>query len=591
MKRGIWLILVLVLSILAVAEETCQDKCVSDTFYKGNFDNRAGICNYETTKCEYGCNEQGCLPPTITEGRIRTPQTGITRTIGEDSQNYNTNYRVPDYTKQNYNTNYGTPIQTTRIQKETTLPKIRQPIISKISNACETPKDCYSDPNLNLCTHFPICIEGVCEYIKTTPPDCDDSNICTQDTCNPKTGKCESKPEPDGKKVEGWKYNDCHEIYCKAGEVFYDFNYGEEVNGKICQCSEQEDCAKLEDGDFCNGTLYCDKSEGICKVNPATIIQCYTGDDNECRKNTCTPETGKCEMDIYAGETCDSGVACHDAACSKEGVCVTTNWNPQKKTEKKSCECWNNQDCAKYEDGNVCNGTLFCNKATTKCQLNPATQIYCPTVDDTACKTNTCNPITGKCEMKSINEGNTCYDTKCFTGICTKGECPIGWNNKCQCAQDKDCGKYDDGDVCNGVMYCDKKEGICKHNPATEISCYSVDDNACRKNTCNPITGKCEMKELNEGNTCYDSKCFTGICTKGECPIGWNNKCQCRENKDCEKYEDGNSCNGTLYCDKVENKCVVNPATIVDCLGWTNTECVKSACNPLTAKCETKKVC
>jgi hypothetical protein len=38
-----------------------------------------------------------------------------------------------------------------------------------------------------------------------------------------------------------------------------------------CACTNDSDCAKSEDGNLCNGTLYCDKSVAgafECKVNP-----------------------------------------------------------------------------------------------------------------------------------------------------------------------------------------------------------------------------------------------------------------------------------------------------------------------------------
>ena len=54
------------------------------------------------------------------------------------------------------------------------------------------------------------------------------------------------------------------------------------------------------------------------------------------------------------------------------------------------CPCKTDQDCVGKDDGDICNGTLYCAKAGagSVCKLNPATQLHCATVDDTACVAN-----------------------------------------------------------------------------------------------------------------------------------------------------------------------------------------------------------
>jgi hypothetical protein len=37
-------------------------------------------------------------------------------------------------------------------------------------------------------------------------------------------------------------------------------------------CKDDADCVKYEDGDLCNGTLFCLVSAGTCEVNPATAL-------------------------------------------------------------------------------------------------------------------------------------------------------------------------------------------------------------------------------------------------------------------------------------------------------------------------------
>jgi hypothetical protein len=56
-----------------------------------------------------------------------------------------------------------------------------------------------------------------------------------------------------------------------------------------CGCGSDADCAGQEDGNLCNGKLFCDKSAlpNKCRVNPATLIACGTTLDGFCQQNQC----------------------------------------------------------------------------------------------------------------------------------------------------------------------------------------------------------------------------------------------------------------------------------------------------------------
>jgi len=69
--------------------------------------------------------------------------------------------------------------------------------------------------------------------------------------------------------------------------------------------------------------------------------------------------------------------------------------------------CAADKDCAAVEDGNVCNGSLYCNKASKTCEVNPATVITCPKVADTACLQAQCVPVTGQCLLVPVEERQT----------------------------------------------------------------------------------------------------------------------------------------------------------------------------------------
>ena len=170
-----------------------------------------------------------------------------------------------------------------------------------------------------------------------------------------------------------------------------------------------------------------------------------------------------------------------------------------------------------------------------------------------------CNPKTGKIEKK-ITVNHKCDDGSPFTknDVCRpKGNCKGTWI-KSYCKVDKDC--KDDGNLCNGVPYCKKSTGKCLNNPASKISCPSAHDSSCRRNRCNPKTGKCGFINLPKTKKCDDGWKWTvgDHCnSKGKCVGQFIGKC--KRDKDCK--DDGNLCNGTPYCDKAMAKCKTNPAT------------------------------
>ena len=370
---------------------------------------------------------------------------------------------------------------------------------------------------------------------------------------------------------------DSIEVQTDASEVQTDAPTG---------CTTDADCLNEEDGNLCNGTLYCDKTSGKCLINPATVVNCDPGADTACKKAACLPKTGLCALvPVKDGALCDD-----KNKCTEGDVCIAGSCDPGENT----CLCKATADCAKNEDGNLCNGTLFCNKATGGCQLNPATVVSCPSVDDTACSKNTCQPKTGQCAVTAIDgalcdDGNPCTPNE----QCTGGKCAASANT-CVCQKDADCAAKDDGNLCNGTLYCDTKQFpyVCALNPASVVSCPSVNDSGCLKNLCQPATGQCKAVPLPNGATCDadSTDCTAGdTCSNGACNPG-SSVCQCQTDGDCAGYENGDPCDGTLYCNKVSNTCLVNPATVVFCPFGQDTACARNACDKQTGACAMKPI-
>ncbi len=398
---------------------------------------------------------------------------------------------------------------------------------------------------------------------------CDDANPCTSDQCNaavggdgcihlPVTGGCDDgDPCSDG--------DACKDGNCQAGAL------------AVCACKTSSDCAGKEDGNACNGTLYCDAAK-TCKVNPATVVVCpETGD--ACSANVCDGKTGKCAAVATAdGTPCSDGKTCTVGDACAAGVCVGGT----------SVCCIDNADCAKADDGDLCNGTWFCNKATGTCQLNPASVVNCPTVDNTVCSQSQCDAKTGKCTAVNAGDGKACDDgNPCTVGdACQTGVCAAS-SNTCICASDENCTAKDDGDLCNGTLFCNKATGKCQINPKTVVTCPTVTNTACKVNACNPLTGACEPKNINQFQACDADGLvctFADTCVDGVCKAG-TNICECLQDSDCK--DDGNLCNGTVYCDKNKpfHVCATKPGSAVACAELGQPPCSVSQCQPATGNC------
>ncbi len=438
--------------------------------------------------------------------------------------------------------------------------------------------------------------------------NCPADDACSTQRCLP-TGKCEKVPRPDGTPCSDGDVCSvgdlCSEGKCSAGKH------------SMCACKESDDCA--DDGNLCNGSLFCDKKvlPWVCRTKPGTVVVCEGGGGSVsatgCATSACDAKTGKCVFKHQnTGLSCDDGDKCTvDETCTG-GKCAGSN----------VCVCKTTSDCAAQDDGNPCNGALFCDTKAGKCVVNPASVIKCSSNDDTDCLASTCSKTTGICQLTARPTSTKCDDDdKCTSGDhCSGGQCVPG-NVTCACKTNKDCLAFDDGDKCNGIPICDKTSGTCKPNPATIVSCASVNDTTCLHNVCLPAEGTCTMKPRKDVKVACETKkdaagkpyeacawqvkkpgdpadkgpfaCSDGdVCTTGETCDGGTCKpsattCKCKSNADCAGNDDGNLCNGTFYCDKSLKvaDCVFNPASKVFCSKKDDTACLKSRCDKKTGVC------
>ena len=226
-------------------------------------------------------------------------------------------------------------------------------------------------------------------------------------------------------------------------------------------CTFEPTTAPCDDANACT-------SNDVCGASVCAGAAVVCDDQNPCTDDTCDPAIG-C---VFAPNT----AACEDGdTCTKGDVCSAGQCNSGIASD---CGCTQDSDCLNYEDGNACNGTLYCNKAaaTPFCKINPATVIVCNPLGDTFCAVNTCDPGTGMCSYITQNAGAACEDGNACTG-----------NDTCAAA------------ACTGgpAIVCD-------------------DGNPCTIDSCNPASG-CQAvpsaAACDDGNACTeDDSCATGSC-------------------------------------------------------------------------------
>ena len=245
---------------------------------------------------------------------------------------------------------------------------------------------------------------------------------------------------------------------------------------------------------------------GPCECGKAEDCEPLFPDLGQCEKAYCDAATCQCVSgNAVDGTACSDGEDCTDGDACKAGECVPG---------LNLCDCQVDDDCLAYEDGNPCNGTLFCDTGLmpTVCNVDPLTVVVCTDDLDLPCKTKECIPETGVCAVINLDEGETCNDgNECTENdICTAGECEGEHTVTCDdgipCTMDAcvfgkgcvfspiDC---DDGDSCT-VDSCDSVTGECVH-----ASVITDDGDPCTEQSCDPLTGvSTHPVDCDDGNDC-----------------------------------------------------------------------------------------
>jgi formylglycine-generating enzyme required for sulfatase activity len=444
------------------------------------------------------------------------------------------------------------------------------------------------------CTVADHCVAGTCIG---DPVECDDQDPCTDNVCI-ETGGCEYPPNDAPCDDE----NPCTVAdQCTDGECT-----GISMN---CQCLIDEDCAQLEDGDFCNGSLICDTAAlpYKCVVDLGTVVTCPEpeGENTFCQQANCDPGTGDCSfVPNHEGFLCDNGNACTVNDKCIAGECAggsNVNCNDGNPCTDDSCEtevgCLYDNNGVPCNDGDLCTTEDLC--VGGLCVGGPA-----PDCDDgNECTTDSCDPGQGCTQEAALGEcddGNACTEGD----HCEEGKCVH--SDLTNCDDDEVC-TTESCDPATGCVYA-TNENLCSDKNLCTIGdqcqagvCVSGgliecdDGNECTEDLCNAVLG-CEFT-LNQAECDDDNECTIGdICTAGWCVPGIalvcddGNECTvdtCEAALGClvDNLPDGTPCAGDdpqIVC--VDGECACQSA----CDG---SDCGPDGCGGACGECGEATVC
>ncbi len=371
------------------------------------------------------------------------------------------------------------------------------------------------DADGSLCTANDACNNGDC--LAGPVQQCDDSNKCTDDSCDPKLG-CQYKPNTKPCDADG---NPCTEgDACAAGTC---------TAGKLKLCSSGDDCI---DGK-------CNLMDGLCKYSFKTNYACNDG-------SPCTVGD-LCVSDGAAGGSCKGSAA----NCDDKNPCTGDSCDPIQ-------GCTHVNVAGVCSDGNACTDADQC--VLGACIGTPVDAKKCD--DANVCTSDTCLPASGCAHSPlpgACDDANPCTsgDT-CAAGVCQPG------TNTCGCAIDADC--KDDGNLCNGTFFCDKSKlpYQCAINPATIIKCDASVNGQCQTNDCLPATGACILNKKQDSLGCdADGSLCTGgdACKNGLCVPGPVLTCDDKNPCTDDSCDPAKGCvykANTAPCDADQNACTQN---------------------------------
>jgi hypothetical protein len=240
------------------------------------------------------------------------------------------------------------------------------------------------------------CDKVVCE---------DTGNECTTAACNPSTGECETSNVADNTDCDGGA-GMCMGGECVPKELCMDVvceDDGNECTDESCNpangiCETSNNTNACDGG---NGTC----NAGVCEPNAECAVD---GDcpptDNECIDAVCNAGTCETSNNTNACDddtgTCNEGVCVPNPECAVDGDCPATgNECIDAVCNAGTCETSNNTNPCEGGTGTCSGGECV---PPDLCEGNTCDD------EDTECSDSSCDPGTGQCVATPINEGGDC---------------------------------------------------------------------------------------------------------------------------------------------------------------------------------------
>jgi hypothetical protein len=227
-----------------------------------------------------------------------------------------------------------------------------------------------------------------------------------------------------------------------------------------------------------------------------------------------------------------------------------------------------------------------------------------------------CNGRDDSCSGTPDDGPDLCPPTPCSgAGQCVEGQCVYDASTALDCSHldspcmvglcvDKDEGECiqvprEDGTACDDGDLCTADEGVCFFGQCVaDVKDCSQAGDQCNEGVCDPQTGACVPRPINDGTTCDDGRfCTTDTtCQAGQC-VGQARSCAeyvdqcndaaCSDTLGCYALPlTGNSCSDGLYCTTNDicqaGVCVGGPTR--DCSGL-DSQCTVGTCNETTQSC------
>ncbi len=282
-------------------------------------------------------------------------------------------------------------------------------------DTCHPITGCLFTPNSDPCDDGDACTTGdTCMGTVCTPTGtltCDDSNICTDDSCNSATGcvftnnsvACDDGDAcTTGDICSGGACTSTGTLTCDDSNICTD-----DTCDSVLGCVHTNNSAACDDGDICTTGDIC--SGGSCITTG--ILDC--DDSNICTDDSCIPASGCFHSNN--SDPCDDLDACTTGDICSGGSCVGA-----------AVDC-NDSDVCTIDTCLPATGCV--NTVIPLCCLNDAMCVgTCPggaSPPPVGCKTDRCDIVTHLCYCEVEAAGTLCtdYDSTVYPPNCFEGRC------------------------------------------------------------------------------------------------------------------------------------------------------------------------